>query len=241
MAIDEALLHGVQNGAPPVLRFYQWTPACLSFGRNQTARDIFDPAISRLHGIDVVRRPTGGLAVLHNRELTYSVAAPAALLGGPRQAYRAINRALLAGLATLGVDAILAGRDAAPTRPTSLQPCFQAPGEGEVVAGGGKLVGSAQCCERRTILQHGSILLDGDQRSLVAYQMTPVMAEGGGTTLRSVLGTLPDVQTIVAALAAGFVSVLGTRLATSGLTGSERTEAARLEERYDSDAWTWRR
>jgi lipoyl(octanoyl) transferase len=241
MAIDEALLRSVQAGSLPAVRFYQWHPACLSFGRNQTTRGIYDPERARLDNIDIVRRPTGGLAVLHDREVTYSVTAPAALFGGPRAAYHTINRALVAGLHGLGVRARQAGVGSVPAMPTSLQPCFQAPGEGEVVTDGGKLVGSAQWCERRTILQHGSILLDGDQASLVAYQKAPASHAGGGTTLRSVLGVVPDTETILRALIDGFESVLGTPLAPCILGDTERDEAARLEERYDSDAWTWRR
>ncbi len=105
MAADEALAASVAGGGPPVLRVYRWSPACLSLGRNQPARGRYDVRALAERGIDVVRRPTGGRAVLHHRELTYAVAAPEALLGGPRRAYAAINAALVAGLRTLGVDA----------------------------------------------------------------------------------------------------------------------------------------
>ncbi len=241
MAIDVALLHSVQAGAAPAVRFYQWSPACLSFGRNQVTRGVYDPQLIRTAGIDVVRRSTGGLAVLHDREITYSVAAPAALLGGPRQSYEAINRALVMGLEGLGVSAHLAAGTSEPTRPESLHPCFQAPGAGEVVVDGVKLVGSAQRCERRTLLQHGSVLLDGDQASLVAYQVTPVRTDGGGTTLKALLGRAPEPYEVVRALVAGFETMLGTRLAHCTLSEGERVEAAMLEEQYDAPEWTWRR
>ncbi|MGH7443696.1 MAG: lipoate--protein ligase family protein, partial [Longimicrobiales bacterium] len=166
MAVDQALLESVAAGAPPVLRLYRWRPACLSFGRNQAAAGIYNESRARLLGIGIVRRPTGGLSVLHDAELTYAVVAPAAMLGGPRAAYHAINRALAMGLQDLGIPAELAGgarRTSVTAAFRGAQPCFALPAGGEVVVNGRKLVGSAQRVERRTILQHGSILLDGSQ------------------------------------------------------------------------------
>lgn len=295
MALDSAFHATVKNGGDPVLRFYQWSPACISFGRNQTVCDVYDPVLARAAGIDLVRRPTGGLAVLHQYELTYAVIAPASLLGGPRNTYAAINRALVAGLRTLGVDAVMAGSAVLPTaataadswpateiepvaahplaahqvaahlaepnlvaayptgthppgagfsaspRPDSVQPCFRTPAVGEVMTANAKLVGSAQCCEMKTILQHGSILLDGDQGSIVAYQIRPEPVTQAGITLRTVLGSVPSTADLVRALAAGFQATLGTPLAHGTLLENERDRAAMLEEHYDSDAWTWRR
>jgi lipoate-protein ligase A len=252
MAIDEALLRSVQGGAAPVLRLYRWSPACLSFGRNQTARTLYDPDRIDCAGFDVVRRPTGGLAVLHDRELTYSIAAPAALLGGPRRAYTTINRALVQGLRGIGVNAEIATL-ATSARPDAVHPCFEVPAAGEVLAGGSKLVGSAQRCERRTLLQHGSILLDGDQAAIVACLFSPLQTEHAagpptaratttaGTTLRSLLGRVPDMPDLLQSLIAGFEAVLGTPLAPACLSHEERTTAVRLQQQYDSDAWTWRR
>ncbi|HLM68541.1 MAG TPA: hypothetical protein VK358_13475, partial [Longimicrobium sp.] len=88
MAVDEALAQSVRAGEPPVLRVYRWSPPCLSLGRNQPSGG-YDRDEIRRRGLDVVRRPTGGRAVLHHRELTYSVAAAEGVLGGPRQAYSA--------------------------------------------------------------------------------------------------------------------------------------------------------
>jgi lipoyl(octanoyl) transferase len=164
MAIDLALLESVQAGGSPVLRFYRWSPACLSFGRNQCARDTYDPVVVAACSIDVVRRPTGGLAVLHDAEVTYSVIAPIGAIGRPREAYVRINAWLVAALREFGVAAVLAPPLARGGVPAGGEPCFARPAAGEVVAGGRKLIGSAQRCERHCILQHGSILLDGDQR-----------------------------------------------------------------------------
>jgi lipoate-protein ligase A len=274
MAIDQALLESVQAGGRPALRFYRWRPACLSFGRNQPARGLCDRAAAARRGVDIVRRPTGGLAVLHDRELTYAVALPVGALGTPRETYRALNRALMAGLRELGLEAELApaapswaagalapaardpGRAAAP-RPgagsadapaavamaggalrTAAPSCFQAPAPGEVVLGGRKLVGSAQRVERRTILQHGSLLLEGDQAlvaELLAGPLPPAPA-----TLAAALGRQPEPAELVAALCAGFEAVLGIRLAPGELSRAERERAGRLAAHFSSDAWTWR-
>jgi lipoate-protein ligase A len=244
MAIDDALFEAVRTGGAPVLRLYRWSPACLSLGRNQPARDLYDPARALSLGIDIVRRVTGGLAVLHDRELTYSVAAPAALLGGPRATYRAINRALVAGLARLGAQVAIAGdqRRAPALAAVAATPCFHEPAPGEVVAGTRKLVGSAQRCERHTILQHSSILLDGDQSAVHALQSGASLdVDVGSATLREVLGRTPTWPELERAIVAGFEEVCGIALAPSALTTEEAERADRLATRFRSDAWTWRR
>jgi lipoate-protein ligase A len=244
MAIDGALFEAVQAGGTPVLRLYRWSPACLSLGRNQPARDLYDPERARDLGIDIVRRATGGLAVLHDRELTYSVVAPAALLGGPRATYHAINRALVAALARLGAPVAIAGerRRAPALAAVAATPCFHEPAPGEVVAGARKLVGSAQRCERHTILQHGSILLDGDQSSVLALQTgAPTEIDDGSATLRDLLGRTPAWPELERAIVAGFEDVYGIALAPSALTIDEAERADRLATRFRSDAWTWRR
>jgi lipoyl(octanoyl) transferase len=256
MGIDHALLAAVQHGAGPVLRLYRWQPACLSFGRNQHTLGIYDAERLRAAGVDVVRRPTGGLAVLHDDELTYAVVAPADALGGPKAAYLRINRALVAGLAALGVPAAIASAAGGPDpRHDAASPCFQAPAEGEVIAAGRKLVGSAQRCERRVILQHGSILLDGSQEDVLDYLaasrasrdtvglQSPIGAPAapGATTLRELLGRAPAAAAVASAIATGFEKEFGTRLALSGLSVVEAAESARLSGFYEETGWTWRR
>lgn len=250
MAADEALAASVAAGGPPVLRFYRWSPPCLSLGRNQPARGRYDLDALAARGIDVVRRPTGGRAVLHHRELTYTVAAPQALLGGPRRAYAAINRALVAGLRRLGVPAAQqpagAGRAPAP----SLAPCFAEPVEGEVVAGGKKLVGSAQRRLGETILQHGSLPLHDDQSAVAAFVIAAPEGPPRGqaaesssidapATLVEVLGREPAWGELTAALAQGFAETFGVRLRADGLGTDERERAADAARRYASAAWTW--
>jgi lipoate-protein ligase A len=242
MAVDEALAESVRAGGPPVLRVYRWSPACLSLGRNQPSGG-YDRDEIRRRGLDVVRRPTGGRAVLHHRELTYSVATREGALGGPRQSYAALNRALVAGLARLGVPARLqpAGAERAPL--PSLAPCFEQPVEGEVTAEGRKLVGSAQRMDRGVMLQHGSLPIHDDQSAVAGLLRGD--AQGAPpeppATLAELLGAEPAWDRLVDALAAGWEEALCVRLERSGLTGEELRWAEGNRARYEDPAWTWHR
>lgn len=256
MALDHALFESVQRSGRPVLRLYGWSPPCLSLGRNQHAAGLYDEARAAAAGVDIVRRPTGGLAVLHDRELTYCVLAPLAPFGGARAAYAAINRALVHGLRLLGVPAALAAtQERIDPRAHAARPCFDRPAAGEVIAGGRKLVGSAQRCERRTLLQHGSILLDGSQSAMfdlladapapafrppAAGPATTVPA-AGAVTLAELLGATPGTMLVAEAIRAGFEAGFGTSLAPATLSRDEIARARELEACYDAVAWTWRR
>lgn len=239
MALDELLLRSVAGGGGPALRLYRWAPACLSLGRNQVARGELDASVLEAHGVHLVRRPTGGTAVLHDAELTYSVAVPVGLVGSPRETYGRVNAALAAALGALGVSAELAlsGGAAGPRgRPV----CFAAPASGEITAAGRKLVGSAQRREGRTLLQHGSILLDGDQ-DLVRAAFRDGPAAAPVATLRQVLGRIPSTDALAAHLERAFEAMLGIRLAPAALSRTEREGLPALESWYRSAAWTWRR
>lgn len=172
MALDEALFQEAEAGREvlPVLRFYRWAPPCLSLGRHQDPAMAADADFCRAHGIDVVRRPTGGLAVLHDDEVTYCVAAP---LDRPpfeglnlQETYARIAVALVEGFRSLGLPAELSRRKASPT-PLSAAPCFQVPTENEILVSGRKVVGSAQRRGRRAFLQHGAVPLSLDYRLLL--------------------------------------------------------------------------
>lgn len=238
MALDEALMESVRAGGAPILRFYRWMPACLSLGRNQPAREVYDRAGLERLGIDVVRRPTGGRAVLHARELTYAVVAPEAWGGGPRESYRLINRALAAGLRRLGVPAAIQGDGRGRAPVPSAEPCFRAPVEGEVVAAGRKLIGSAQVRERGVMLQHGSLLLHDDQ-SLLAQIGPPVGGAAG--TLAEHLDPLPDWSELVEALRSGWEEVQDTRLRSDEPSASELRRAGELARKHADREWIWRR
>jgi lipoate-protein ligase A len=162
MALDELLAGEVEAGRMETfVRLYGWKPPAVSLGRNQKADEV-DVAACRSDGVDVVRRPTGGRAVFHRDELTYSIASPLndPIFGGAaRDAYRAIGRGLCRGLRLLGVPAELV-RAAVPDRRTGLSPsCFAASGRYELAVGGRKIVGSAQRRFAKSFLQQGSVLL----------------------------------------------------------------------------------
>lgn len=257
MAVDEALMASARAGGT-VLRFYRWDPPCLSFGRHQRAAGLYDREAARDRGVDLVRRPTGGRAVYHHREVTYAVAAPAGRWGSLRESYALLNRALLRGLASLGVPAAAAGSSGRAPGP-SPRACFRDPLPGEVVVDGRKLVGSAQWREAGALLQHGSVLLRAEQGVADRLRTGPRPGpdgEGGsrrrpgagaggeapaGAGLRDVLGREPAVAEVAAALREGFAEVLGAAIRPSSLTPAERERAEALEERYRDDAWTWRR
>jgi lipoate-protein ligase A len=178
--------------------------------------------------------------VLHDRELTYTFCAPVKLLGGARSTYVAVNRALVAGLRRIGVPAALA-RDAQRGRFGTVQPCFAEPAAGEVVVGGLKLVGSAQRCERHTILQHGSILLEGTQAEIAHMVSVPFDLSERATSVFAVLGKATDLGELTAAIAAGFEEACGICLAPARLSPSLEARVVELEQLYASPDWTWRR
>lgn len=242
MALDQALMTSVAAGGDPVLRFYRWSPACVSLGRNQPAAGLYDEDLLRARGIDVVRRPTGGRAVLHARELTYSAVMPDRALGSARAAYSSINRALVAGLRRLGVPAALQPPSALRAPAPSIAPCFQHPAEGEVVVAGRKLVGSAQVRQDGVILQHGSLLFHDDQAGVAELiagtrpsDPLPV------ASLSDFLDPLPAWEEVVEALLAGWASVIGPVRSGGDSLPPERDLALDLVERYRSREWTWRR
>lgn len=240
MAVDEALLETARSGEPTV-RFYRWEPGCLSFGRNQTARGRYDPDAVREAGIDVVRRPTGGRAVFHHREVTYSVAAPTGAWGSLKDCYLRINQALAHGLRELGVpaDVVEPGGERAP-RPTT-RACFSDPVAGEVTVGGGKLVGSAQWREDGAFVQHGSILTHDDQRVAEELRLEQGMSTVRAASLSDWLDPLPPFEDIVLALAEGFEVEFGIPVRPAEMSPAEHGRARSLRARYESPDWTWRR
>ena len=169
MAVDETILEVVGRGdSPPVLRLYAWDPPCLSLGY---AQPFMDAETARLveRGWDIVRRPTGGRAILHTDELTYAVIAPSSeplLAGGVLQSYQRLGQALLAAFKELGLPVEMKAQEEGMTRNRN-PVCFEVPSTCEIMMNGRKLVGSAQSRRREGVLQHGSIPLKGDLRRIV--------------------------------------------------------------------------
>jgi lipoyl(octanoyl) transferase len=240
MAVDELLMESVRAGGPPTLRLYPWAPPCFSFGRNQPALGHYDPRALSEAGIQVVRRPTGGRAVLHDQELTYSVAMPSRTFGSARGAYREINRILLDAVRWLGVAATMQPDERRPSPYPSTAPCFADPVAGELVAAGRKLIGSAQVCEGGVILQHGSIPL-GRPSSLDDLP-PPVAAriDGRPAYLTSLVGRPVKVGELAESIARTWGAEFG-RPVSEPLSQTELERAHALSARYRSGCWTWRR
>lgn len=237
MALDHALAEANPPGEG-VLRLYRWWPHTISFGRNEPARGLYDLEAAAGAGLGFVRRPTGGRAVLHAHEVTYCAVLPLRALGGLRGAYVRINEGLVEGLRALGCPAeVVSGGSALPP---GAGPCFQAPAPGEVTLGGRKLVGSAQVRVGGSILQHGSVILSGDQSAISRLS--------GGAGDPSPPATLGEAvgergwDEVARALAEGLALALGGGWRQGGVTTSEADRARSLESgRYATDAWTWRR
>jgi lipoyl(octanoyl) transferase len=242
MARDVALKARAAKTSETVFSIYSWERPTLSFGRNQTAAGLYDRERIRRAGIDVVRRPTGGRAILHDREVTYSVTAPLDERASLRETYSRINHILLDGLARLGVGAEVAARvERAPS--PGIRPCFATPSEGELAAAGRKLVGSAQWRDSGALLQHGSILVDDDQSSLQSYvasaanrtETVPPPA-----TLTFLLGRAPGAAEVANAM---FEAVRNLEDPEARqLTEDEiRADALMQVPRFLDEEWTWRR
>jgi len=162
MALDEALFRSILAGEERCLvRFYRWDRPNLSIGFAQSFGRAVGDTLAGRSGIPVVRRITGGKAVLHDREFTYAVAMPYALVRGENKSLRAcygvVAKSLTAALQRIGIAATRAGRR--QDRPPS-EICFRSSAEDEILVAGRKLVGSAQRRGRLGFLQHGSILLE---------------------------------------------------------------------------------
>lgn len=235
MAVDHALFERAASHDEAVLRVYTWSRPTLSLGMHERSR--LDPAAVAAAGVDVVRRPTGGRALLHHREVTYSVTAPSQG-SSLSESYRAINAILLAALSRLGVHATEAERRGPAMRPDGAA-CFAEPNVGELVLDGRKLVGSAQRRDEQALLQHGSILLADDQaiiRTLRADASELVPA----ATLTGALGREVGLSEVAAALRSALeVAADGnvTPLAAAELDAALPTHLAF----YRDARWTYRR
>jgi lipoate-protein ligase A len=244
MAIDEAILRAVAAGsAPSTLRFYAWVPPCLSLGRGQPVADVDRQALAAA-GYDLVRRPTGGRAILHIDELTYSVVAPEGeprVAGGVVESYRRLSAGLVRGLEQLGVADIVADQRA-ETRGHEGPLCFEMPSDYEITVGGRKLVGSAQMRAGGVVLQHGALPLYGDIARLcpmLASHPDPGRVRARAVAVDEVLGRAVSWGEAAEALAAGFAEALNLALEPGTLTAGERAHARALRmEKYATEEWT---
>lgn len=244
MAIDEAILRAVASGdAPPTLRFYAWEPPCLSLGRGQPVDDVDRQALQAA-GYDLVRRPTGGRAILHIDELTYSLIVPEdepCVAGGVGESYRRLSAGLVRGLERLGVEDIVADQRT-ENRGREGPVCFETPSDYEITVGGKKLVGSAQMRAQGVVLQHGALPLYGDIARIcpfLASHPDPSQVRARAAAADEVLGRAVTWDEAAEALAEGFAEALNLALEPGTLTPEERAQGQVLRaEKYAADRWT---
>jgi lipoate-protein ligase A len=248
MGADAALLAAAEAGeSPATLCVSAWTPPAVSVGRFQSAGAAIDAAAVARAGYDLVRRPTGGRAVLHDGDVTYTLVAshddPA--FGGRRaESLAAVAEALVAGLAALGVPAARApGRARGAPAAAVLgapPPCFASAAREEIQAGGRKLIGSARVEGRGAFLQHGSIPLTAAHRRLPDLMPLDALARRAArgelarasTCLEEVLGRRVDPRDLGRAIRAGFERRAGRAFVEEPLRPGETVAARRLAARY---------
>lgn len=264
MAIDEAMLIAHSEGrTPPTVRFYGWRPATLSIGYFQKAEDEILLDEVRRQGVGFVRRPTGGRAVLHDRELTYSMIVSEDypdMPGTVNEAYRVLSEGLVCGFRRLELQAEMVNLGAAEEKAkyastAGSAACFDSPSWYELVVEGRKIAGSAQTRSRGVILQHGSILLEMDVEQLFSLlrfsndrikerlkQSFHTKAVSIGDICRSMGRPPVAYEEAEAAFREGIAEGLGVRLEEGELTPYERELAAQLSaEKYGHDEWNLRR
>ena len=252
MAVDELLFESCQahlkNNQPPeeapvTFRVYAWSPPAISLGRGQAAeRDIFLEKLAG-QGIDICRRLTGGRAVLHDCELTYSITGSQALLGDAiEETYRRISQGLAEGLASLGAQVELAPPSGSAY--ASQGSCFATASVWELAIGGKKVVGSAQCREGGAVLQHGSVLLRSSEERLASLlkprgtdRLLPRRAHAIG--LWEILGEEISFRDVAEALKSGLEKVLGFRFEPNALSVIESSKVSEISRaRYENREWT---
>lgn len=254
MAVDQAILEAViERASPPTLRLYAWSPPCLSLGYAQPAGDV-DQAALRQRGWEMVRRPTGGRAILHTDELTYAVIGPhnePRLAGSVLESYQRLSRALLDALHRLQVPA---HSQAQALIPPGSDPkgavCFEVPSNYEITVDGKKLIGSAQARRRDGVLQHGSLPLTGDLQRITQALVFPDAANrqaaarrltDRATTVAESLGVQVTWEAAAQAFVDAFQDKLNIRFIERELTSQERQRAeALIAEKYANPAWTLR-
>jgi len=255
MAIDEAILYALIEGVgQPTIRFYQWQPACLSLGYNQKWAEVNEAACIE-RGYRWTRRATGGKAILHTDELTYSLITPKddpRIEGGILRSYKVLSHSLLNGLHRLGLTNATQAekRDQPRTKADRQGPvCFDTPARYEITWQGKKLIGSAQLRRKHVVLQHGTVPLQGNlNRILELLHLTPTERQRQeailpqrAATLAQALGREVLFSEVATALTAGFAENLNLTFVETPLSPYEQRLADQLRaERYANDTWNKR-
>lgn len=252
MAVDEALLESIGRGESlPVLRLFAWQPACLSLGYAQSIRDV-DMQRLTARGWEVVRRLTGGRAILHVDELTYSVIAPVdepRVAGSVLESYQRLAKALVLAVSSLGLPVEME-ENATPASGAKGPVCFEVPSAYEIVVAGKKLVGSAQARKKEGVLQHGTFPLHGDLTRITEALVFPdeqARAQAGkkllarAATAESVTGAPVPWKEAAAAFESAFEKALDLKLEPGSLSASELARADELvRTKYAHPSWTER-
>ena len=253
MAVDEAILESVTSkDQPPTLRLYDWQPYTLSLGHAQPFSDVDIQSLAT-KGWDIVRRPTGGRAILHADELTYSICAPEDdmhVSGNILESYRLLSTGLLKALEFAGIKADSKPKDNSEKRDTSNPVCFQYPSDYEITCQGKKLIGSAQARRNRGVLQHGAIPMHGDIGRIVTVLVFPNDHEreeakshliNRATTVAEILGRQMAWHDLADCMQQGFESALNIHLQPGSISVNEKERAFELlKNKYTNDQWTKR-
>ena len=247
MAIDEAIFREtIKNKKPPTIRFYGWKPAAVSIGYFQNIEEEINLEKCRAAGVDIVRRLSGGKAVFHSAEVTYSVIAcnkeesfPADISG----TYKIISKCLARGLADLGIETVLAETGRTLHDADFKACCFSMPSRNELLVSGRKICGSAQIRASGGFLQHGSILMDFDPVKTASF-LLPMRTDEQLQKLRDSvaavneeIGNPVDEKEICTSLKKGFTEVLGLEIIEETLTAAEEELAGSLIHKYADSRW----
>lgn len=255
MAIDEALLESViSNGSQAILRFYTWKRPTISIGYFQKLEKEINLNKCREYSVDYVRRPTGGRAVLHDDELTYSFIFKLTdkfKKLSTLEIFKKINQTFLKGLKSLGISAELVPRDHSKKQKLSKAVCFTASAFFELKVNGKKILGSAQTRKSETILQHGSLPISLDRQKLFdLFNFDSDLEKRAEleksyslmTSLEEILGKRIEFDKLCEVFTAGFKKIWGRDFETSSLSKTEKELAGRLlKEKYKTVEWNFLR
>lgn len=250
MAADECLLRWHSEGKiPPVLRFYEWKPAGLSVGYFQKTKNKIDVDAVEQHGFKLVRRLTGGRAVLHDDELTYSVIVSEKHPNMPasvKEAYLVISKGLLQGLQALDIPASFATPEGKLDVQSSAV-CFEEPSWYEIIIDNKKAIGSAQTRKSGVILQHGSIPITVDNEllyNLFIYKNEKVKERAmrgfkdKAISLTEATNRAISIEDLKKSIKSGMESALNIHLEPFELTPEQEEEILDLaKEKYSNDEW----
>ena len=242
MAIDEFMFLLIKKEKKTILRFYQWEKPTASLGYFQKVNEVVNLDYLKRKNFDLVRRMTGGKLVLHNKEITYSIASSEAevFTNSLKNSYQLISQALCLGFSKMRINARLASRKISSYLSKSL-PCFSYPGQDEIKVNGKKLVGSAQKREGNYFLQHGSIPIKSDYEIL--RKLTPESTPQFGknmTSLKEILGRDISFSEVISCLVQGFKEFFQIEFKNKIFNEQEREEILTLQKKYESPSWNFK-